>query len=141
MDWADDIAYSVHDLEDFHRCGALPWYKILDESSETSLVQHAYASWFGAPPGAEGMLRESFRRLKKMLTAVFSPLINEPYTGTSPQRQQLRTLTSQLIGRYIHAADLVNDPTGVAITGAYETEVPELAESSWREERGQEVVE
>src|SRR3546814_15965034 len=41
MDWADDTAYYVQDLEDFHRCVALPWYKILDEYSEHSDVQYA----------------------------------------------------------------------------------------------------
>jgi dGTPase len=105
MDWADDIAYSVHDLEDFHRCGALPWHRILGGDHAEQLVSRADKNWHGKPPDATGRLREALRSLEDFLAA-FKQLINEPYEGTRRQRQQLRTMTSGLIGRYIRAAKL-----------------------------------
>lgn len=108
MDWSDDIAYSVHDLEDFHRCGALPWHRILSEDASQDLVKRAFASWYDAPPGAEERLSEAFQRLRAFLRGSFAQLINEPYEGSRPQRQQLRTLTSTLINRYITATNLTD---------------------------------
>jgi dGTPase len=106
MDWADDIAYSVHDLEDFHRCNALPWHRILGGDHTEALIGRAVKAWFGAPPDAAGRLRDALRSLEDFLVGSFSQLLYEPYEGARHQRQQLRTMTSQLIGRYIRAARL-----------------------------------
>jgi dGTPase len=105
MDWADDIAYSVHDLEDFHRCGAIPWQRILGDEREI-LIERAESAWFGHPNNAKGRLRVAFRSLEEFLTGSFYELITQPYVGERDQRRQLRTMTSQLIGRYIKAASL-----------------------------------
>ena len=105
MDWADDIAYSVHDLEDFHRCGMLPWHRILADEPSEQIILRSVASWHHKPPDAEVRLREAFEGLKDFLEP-FHPLLIEPYQGTREQRQQLRTLTSQLIGRYMKAVRL-----------------------------------
>jgi dGTPase len=116
MDWADDIAYSVHDLEDFHRCGILPWHRIFGDQSE-QIVRRAADNWFGKPTDAAGRLREALRSLEGFLKGSFAELIYEPYEGARHQRQQLRTMTSQLIGRYIHAARLREpDETGKSVT-------------------------
>ncbi len=120
MDWADDIAYSVHDLEDFHRCGFLPWHRILGDHSE-QIVRRAEENWFGKPTNAAGRLREALRSLTDFLSGSFGELLAEPYEGARHQRQQLRTMTSQLIGRYIHAARLKEaDVTGKSIVIASE---------------------
>jgi dGTPase len=106
MDWADDIAYSVHDLEDFHRCGVIPWHRILGGDHAQQLIARAESSWHDGPLNAEGRLREALRNLEDLLTGSFNQLLREPYEGARHQRQQLRTLTSLLIGRYVHAASL-----------------------------------
>lgn len=109
MDWADDIAYSVHDLEDFHRCGIIPWHRILGGDQTESIIDRAKQKWFGAPHDAIGRLREAMRNLDAFIRGGFGSVINEPYIGERHQRQELRNLTSQLIGRYIRAARL-QDP-------------------------------
>jgi dGTPase len=97
MDWADDVAYSVHDLEDFHRCNALPWQQVFGDRDR--LVAHA----LGKTPDAEReqRLKDAYDRLYNFLEGTFGELLSTPYEGTREQREQLRRMTSKLIGKYI----------------------------------------
>ncbi len=61
------------DLEDFHRCQAIPWLNIFgeDATDKESLIQTALNAWTQAagselPKDAEGRLRESFHTLEKL---------------------------------------------------------------------------
>lgn len=111
MDWADDVAYSVHDLEDFHRCNALPWQKVFAE--KTKIIAHAQKSH----PVEEGRLEAAYERLKSFLDGTYTELLSEPYDGTREQREQLRRMTSQLIGTFIGAIKINEDrDSNVAVT-------------------------
>lgn len=102
MDWADDVAYSVHDLEDFHRCNALPWRRVFSEKD--NLLEHA------AKDGAsKSKLEKAYIRLEKFLYGTYSDLLETPYEGSSYQREQLRRMTSFMIGRYIGAISINPD--------------------------------
>jgi len=104
MDWSDDVAYSVHDLEDFHRCNALPWRRVFSEGDR--LIDHAAKD--GA---ARDKLEQAYARLKGFLDGTYSDLLTTPYEGSSYQREQLRRLTSWFIGRYINAIKINPDST------------------------------
>lgn len=107
MDWADDIAYSVHDLEDFHRCQVIPWHMLIDEQDvRDSLVENALADWRGAPAEAKERLTRALERLLELFAELVPKLVKRPYEATRDQRQQLRFITSKLIGRYINGISL-----------------------------------
>ncbi|OAP47436.1 hypothetical protein ATC00_22525 [Sinorhizobium americanum] len=106
MDWADDVAYSVHDLEDFHRCNALPWRKVFAEKDR--IIGHALGAGAGDLKAKE-RVTAAYDRLREFLEGTYSELLSEPYEGAREQREQLRRMTSQLIGTYIQAVRINTD--------------------------------
>ncbi len=121
MDWADDIAYSVHDLEDFHRCNFIPWARIMgkDAPDLERIVGNAVSKWHGAPTDAGARMREAHRRLSGLFEGFRATILFGTYEGTQQQRLAIRTLTSTLIGRYVRATKIVEpdayDPAKTAI--------------------------
>lgn len=114
MDWADDIAYSVHDLEDFHRVNIVPWELITDRSNETDFVNEVAADWFSAPKDAGRRLRIAVENIRE--TLIFFPAVaRQNYVGTREQRHHIRNFTSTLIGRYVRSAELSESTAGPAV--------------------------
>ena len=131
MDWADDVTYSVHDLEDFFRAGRLPLHLLLQRDSrertfffENALDRHKDDKDF---PAAED-LKEIFLGA---LLPTFS--ITRAYDGSSVQRAALRHFTGILIGRYINAVALVEEGGRVraVIEPNLRAEVTMLKELIW----------
>lgn len=96
MDWADDVAYSVHDLED----GLLAGHLTLGELRDTGLRRAV----------ADLTARTYCDADVDVLTGVFDELIAEPFwptahIGDMRSLAACKNLTSELIGRFGQAAE------------------------------------
>jgi dGTPase len=102
MDWSDDVAYAVHDVDDFYRAGLIPLDRLRNRADHEVDRFCRYA----AP-----RLNRNADEIKELLRSVVaaSPII-EPYVGTNEQRQQLRTFTAELISKYVTAVEIADDP-------------------------------
>ena len=101
MDWADDIAYAVHDMEDFYRAGLIPLHQLaIDEGEVDRFFDTSLDRLQGKTEHGTDDLMEAFR------TVVSSFVLGgEPYEGTQRHRAALRSFTSTLIGQYVTAMD------------------------------------
>jgi dGTPase len=134
MDWADDITYSVHDLDDFFRARRIPLHLLADRRYD-----HERSEFFEAVElrhvGDRGVWAD-FSGLKEAFNEVLIGLfpLQDIYTGTWEERAALREFTSQLIGRYIGGTSLITDDDGsvqVHIDGHLLMEVAMLKELTW----------
>jgi dGTPase len=113
MDWADDVAYSVHDVEDGIVSGRIDLVALGDAAERDVLVDLA-ARHFGGDPGA---LREAGRDL--MALDVVAALRHVGVVSTAGQLA-LKRLTSELVGRFVLAAtDATRDVYGEAPLARY----------------------
>ena len=107
MDWADDVAYAVHDMEDFFRAGLIPLDRLVTDEDERERFLTAELKRQGQPAGAAAdELADAFTEL---MQAGPTP---SPYRGTHEDRANLRNFTSYLINRYITAVSLSEDGYG-----------------------------
>ena len=92
MDWADDVAYSVHDLEDGIVAGLIPLEGI-DPAEVTDLAAAVYSDV--ASSDLELALRELLDQ----------PWWPKAYDGSAGSQVALKQATSTLIGRFCSAAE------------------------------------
>lgn len=95
MDFADDVAYSVHDFEDAIVSGYVDVRALNDSAFEWELLQKI-AEWNGHQIAVDE-LRESLAALRDEPYWVFD------YDGSTGAQAKLKNLTSALIGRFVSA--------------------------------------
>ncbi|MEM7340398.1 MAG: dGTP triphosphohydrolase [Actinomycetota bacterium] len=99
MDWADDVTYAVHDLEDFYRAGLIPLPTLAQDLDErerflTLACERSQLEWAEA--------EEAFERMRLLLPTT-------PFTGAAEQLGAMSVLRSQLINTLL-AAFAVPEP-------------------------------
>ena len=135
MDWADDIAYSVHDLDDFYRVGLIPLDRILSAPDERDEFLGRAANRLGENGFDFNELKSVFDFWANLIRVSFSQL-TKPYRGGREQRASLRSLTAWLISRYAMGAVSLHHPTesggrGVSVNDVFLKEVAILKQLTW----------
>lgn len=95
MDWADDLAYAVHDMEDFYRAGIIPFGQLLDAGSREQ--NEFVESWAEEGGGSADEARD----ILKFINNLSGDTLRSPYSGTEAEQFQLKELSSRLISRYL----------------------------------------
>jgi dGTPase len=96
MDWADDVAYSVHDMEDGFHAGLITFKNLKSqaERAEVSRTATAYC--------ADGVTEAELTEILEALLAL--DIWPASYDGGPDTVAALKNLTSELIGRFCVAA-------------------------------------
>lgn len=130
MDWADDVTYAVHDLEDFIRAGRVPVAALMGSEDElaafleaaSAQIQKRSPSWNFNP----ALARKRFVGLMKGFLGV-----SAYYRGTLDDRAALQKACGQLIGRFVGAARLGDEGEPLRIPRTIRHEVEMLKQLTW----------
>lgn len=92
MDWADDVTYAVHDVDDFYRAGLIPLDRLLSDSGDE---RDRFLKWARSNGGADAKSGEFFVHLASYCN------LRKPFAGSKEDRAELDALVTLLIRRYV----------------------------------------
>jgi dGTPase len=122
MDWADDVAYSVHDLEDGIAAGHVRPAELRDPAERDALA--ALAGQLYLPAADRAALRA------ELDSVLDDPLWPADHDGSAVAQARLKALTSGWIGRFCRAAlQATRERYGSGPLGRYDADlvVPDRA--------------
>lgn len=134
MDWADDITYSAHDLDDFYRVGKIPLHLLADRryDRERAVFFEAVEKRHPEKTGIWGDKKSLNEAFNEVMIGLFP--LRDVYGGRWQERALLRQFTSELIGRYVGKTSLKIDNGGKCRRHIEENlllEVAMLKELTW----------
>ena len=97
MEWADDVAYSVHDVEDGVYSGQVPMAVLADPDERAAVCAVAASLYSTESPGDLAVVLDDLRRLPSLADLA-------GYDRTLPAQVALKRATSELTGRFVTAA-------------------------------------
>ena len=114
MDWADDVAYSVHDLEDGLHAGLVVLDQLRDPVEQQAVASLTLTSY--CKPGSTSISE---------LSSAFADLLAldcwpSTFDGSLASSAAVKYLTSELIGRLCGAAEHATRPPGHPSLSRYE---------------------
>ena len=102
MDWADDIAYAVHDLEDGVHTGYIGVATLQNQSAITEVVEEVAHEFKDSPIDASKVCRDFIHEYLPRNNPDFRVL--SPTTDYRERKADRKRFTSLLINRYIMAS-------------------------------------
>jgi dGTPase len=112
MDWADDVAYSVHDVEDGVHSGYIKLHAV-DDLERSALCEQAARYYSSLPPDALQPMLDELLKLPALLDLA-------SYDGSYHAQVASKRATSELTGRFAGAAvAATRDRYGTGPLGRY----------------------
>lgn len=111
----DDIAYSVHDVDDFFRCHLIPLDRILLGASDYErFIREAFQSWTRPPDELATLDRGDLAQFFQSLLRRYVKVEGE-YRGTQAQRAALRLATSDLVKYFRDSLRVKSEPPWITL--------------------------
>ncbi|WP_370965756.1 deoxyguanosinetriphosphate triphosphohydrolase family protein [Amycolatopsis sp. cg9] len=124
MDWADDITYATHDIEDYFRAGLIPLHDLV--SDRDRIARHARRR-LGKLPDFEPALFDA--GLDKVISRFRQ--ITSSCWDTRQNRSAMNVITTVNITDCVNAVSFAADPPHIAVDARCQYLVEALKELTW----------
>lgn len=125
MDWADDISYATHDLEDYFRAGLIPLHGLSVDKER--IVKHGIRRL----KDHKGFDESRFRRELDTIIAEFGEHLHSQFWETRKNRVQMNKITSGHLTRFVETVRLLGEPPYVEVDEDSQYRVAALKELTW----------